>query len=102
MPDPITEMIPDRIRSVRYSEEEIRRILLDVSEGHSAAEVCRRHGISQQTYYRWRRRYGDDAHKNRKHMRVVEEENVKLKGLLVEKELELHALRASLERRRKP
>jgi len=94
-------MFPDRIRSVRYSEEEIRRILLEVSEGCSAADVCRRHGISQQTYYRWRQRYGDDAHKDRKHVRGLEEENVKLKRLLVEKELELHALRASLERRRK-
>jgi putative transposase len=93
-------MFPDRLRQLRHSEEEIRGILLEVSQGLSAADACRKHGISQQTYYRWRRRFGDESQRNRKLVRLLEEENVKLKRLLAEKELELHALRLVLERKR--
>ncbi len=45
-------------KGTRYSEEQIIRILKEVETGTTVAEVCRKHGVSEQTVYRWRNKYG--------------------------------------------
>lgn len=85
----------------RHTEEEIRAILQQSAAGLTAVEICRRHGISQQTYYRWKKRYGDVSSKDLKRLRLLENENKKLKGILAEKELDIHSLRSELQKSKK-
>ena len=81
----------------RYKEEQIIKILSEASGG-KVAEVCRRYGISEATYYNWRKRYeGMDVGDLRK-LKALEEENRRLKKLVANKELDIDALKALLEK----
>jgi putative transposase len=81
----------------RYSEEQIVQILGEAAKGN-VAEVCRKYSIGDSTYYKWRKRYDGmgvaDVHK----LRMLEEENRKLKRVVGEKELDIDALQAVLEK----
>jgi putative transposase len=92
---------PMRSARSRHTEEEIRAILHESTAGLTAAEICARHGISQQTYYRWKKRHGGESAQRNNQLRLLEDENAKLKRILAEKELDLHSLRAVLQKSRK-
>ena len=83
----------------RFSEEQIVRILREAEGAPSKAEVCRKHGISEWTYYRWRRRYDGMAEAEVRRLRQLEQENARLKRLLADQVLAAEALRESLEKR---
>ena len=83
----------------RFSEEQIVQILREADGAASKAEVCRRHGISEVTYYRWRRRYDGMAEAEVRRLRQLEQENARLKRLLADQVLATEALRESLEKR---
>jgi len=89
------------MKGARRSEDEIRGILKESGEGITAAEICRRHGISQQTFYRWKKKYGGDAVRHMRRLKILEEENSKLKRLLAEKELDIHSLKTTLEKKKR-
>ena len=59
----------------------------------TARDVCNLHGISEQTFYRWKRKYGDMTTSEIKRMRELEAENARLKRLLAESALEIDAIR---------
>jgi len=68
----------------RFSEEQIIAILKEQEAGAKTAEVCRRHGISDATFYKWKAKYGGLDVSEAKRLKVLEDENAKLKKLLAE------------------
>jgi len=69
------------------------RILRDADSGKPIQEVCREHRVSEQTFYRWRRKYADMDVYDAKRLKELEEENRRLKKLLAEKELHIDVLK---------
>jgi putative transposase len=84
------------MRKSRFSEEQIIGILKEHQAGLSAAELCRRHGISDATFYKWRSRFGGMEVWDAKRLRALEEENGKLKRLLADAMLDVSTLREML------
>ena len=68
----------------RFSDEQIIAILKEQEAGMPTAEVCRRHGISPATFYKWKAKYGGLEVSEAKRLRSLEDENAKLKKLLAE------------------
>lgn len=62
-----------------HSTEEIIRILRQADGGGTAQSICRKHGISEQTFYRWKKRYGDMELADAKRLNELEKENAELK-----------------------
>ncbi len=68
----------------RFTEEQIIRILREQEAGQKTADVCRRHGISEATFYKWKSKYGGMDVSDAKRLKVLEAENARLKKLLAE------------------
>jgi putative transposase len=68
----------------RYTEEQIIAILKEQEAGAKTAEVCRRHGISDATFYKWKARYGGLEVSEARRLKALEDENARLKRLLAE------------------
>ena len=71
------------MRSSRFTEEQIIAILKE-QEGARTAEVCRRHGISDATFYKWKAKYGGLEVSEARRLKALEDENARLKKLLAE------------------
>ena len=80
----------------RFSEEQIIGILKEHQAGMSAADLCRRHGISDATFYTWRSKYGGMEVSDAKKLKALDEENRKLKKLLAEQLLDNATLKEML------
>ena len=76
----------------KFSEQQIAFILRQAEEGVSVGEVCRKAGISEQTYYRWRKRYGGMMPSEMKRLKQLEEENMRLKKLVADLSLDKEML----------
>jgi len=72
------------MRSSRFKEEQIIAILREQEAGTSTADVCRRHGISSATFYKWKAKYGGLEVSDARRLKTLEAENAKLKKLLAE------------------
>ena len=72
----------------RFSEEQIIGILKEHQAGLGAKELCRKHGVSDATFYKWRSKYGGMEVSEAKRLRDLEAENARLKKLLAEAELD--------------
>jgi putative transposase len=72
------------MRKSRFSEEQIIAILREQDAGSPTADVCRRHGISGATFYKWKAKYGGLDVSDAKRLKSLEDENAKLKKLLAE------------------
>lgn len=81
----------------RYNEAQIVRILSEAAKGNVAA-VCRKYGVSDATYYNWRKKYEGMTATELRKLRALEEENRKLKRIVADKELDIDALKALLEK----
>ena len=68
----------------RFSEEQIIAILKEQEAGLPTAEVCRRHGVSSATFYKWKAKFGGLEISDARRLRALEEENVRLKRLLAD------------------
>ncbi len=77
----------------RFSDEQIIGILKEQEAGMATAEVCRRHGISSATFYKWKAKYGGLEVSEAKRLRSLEDENAKLKRLLAEAMLDIAVLK---------
>jgi putative transposase len=84
------------MRKSRFSEERIIGILKEHQAGLGAAELCRKHGISDATFYKWRSRFGGMEVSDAKRLRALEDENAKLKRLLADAMLDVSTLREML------
>ena len=72
----------------RFSEEQIIGILKESEAGQENREICRKHGITEQTFYRWRSKYGGMSVSEARRLKDLEVENQKLKQLLAEAHLD--------------
>ncbi len=68
----------------RFSEEQIIAILKEQEAGVATADVCRRHGVSSATFYKWKAKFGGLEVSEARRLRQLEDENAKLKGLLAD------------------
>ena len=76
-----------------HSTEEIIRILRQGDGGNTTQSVCREHNISEQTYYRWKKKYGDMELADAKRLKELEKENAELKNMLAKSMLENRVLK---------
>ena len=76
------------MKQSRFSEQQIASILHEAEAGVSVADVCRKAGISIQTYYRWRKKYGGLMPSEMKRLKLLEEENTRLKRLVADLSLD--------------
>ena len=72
------------MRLSRFNEEQIIAILREQETGAATADVCRKHGISSATFYKWKAKYGGLDVSDAKRLKSLEDENAKLKRLLAE------------------
>jgi putative transposase len=72
----------------RFTEEQIIAILKEQEAGAKTAEVCRRHGISDATFYNWKAKYGGFEVSQARRLKALEDENARLKKLLAESMLD--------------
>lgn len=87
------------MKKSRFSEQQIALILKQAEDGTTVEEVCRKVGISIQTYYRWRSKYGALMPSEMKRLKVLEEENVRLKRLVANLSLEKEMLQDVIRRK---
>ena len=81
------------MRRSRFTDEQIVAALKEHEAGVSTGELCRRLGISQETLYRWKRKYGGLEVSDARRLRELEEENRRLKRLVAEQALDVLALK---------
>ncbi len=77
----------------RFTQEQIIQVLQEVQAGGTARDICRRHGVSEQTLYRWKAKYGNMQASDVRRLKQLEDENRKLKQLLAEATLDNQALK---------
>lgn len=77
----------------RFTEEQIVRILQEAEGELTARDVIRKHNISEQTFYRWKSRYGGMSVSEVKRLKELERENTELKKIVAEQALDIRMLR---------
>ena len=83
----------------RFSEQQIIAILKEGESGIPAREICRKHNISDATFYTWRKKYAGMEAQDVKRLKQLEEENSRLKRLLADSHLDNDALKVALSRK---
>jgi putative transposase len=76
------------VRKSRFTEEQIAMALRQAEAGTPVAEICRKLGVSEATFYRWKKRYGSLGVSELRELRQLREENRKLKGLVADLSLD--------------
>jgi putative transposase len=84
------------MRKSKYTEEQIIGFIKQVEAGMSLKELCRKHGFSDASFYKWRSKYGGMSVPEARRLKDLEGENAKLKRLLAEAHLDIHALKTVL------
>jgi putative transposase len=84
----------------RFTEEQIVSILREAESGDkTVTELARRHGVSEPTFYSWRRKYGGMEQAEVRRLRELEKENLRLKRLLAERDVEIDVIRELLKKK---
>jgi putative transposase len=83
----------------RFTEEQIIGVLREQEAGMKVAEVCRKHSISEPTFYAWKAKFGGMSVSDAKRLKQLEEENAKLKKLLAEAVMDVAVLKDIMSRK---
>ena len=83
----------------RYTEEQIIAVLKEAEAGVKTADLCREHGISDATYYKWKSKYSGMEVSDVRKMRTLEDENRRLKQIVADQTLDIQALKAVLSKK---
>ncbi len=83
----------------RHTEEQIIAILQEADSGVKISELCRKHGITSATYYKWKSKFGGMDVSDAKRLRGIEDENRRLKGLVARLMLENEAMQDVLQKK---
>jgi putative transposase len=86
-------------RKSKFTEEQIIHALREVDAGAATSEVCRRLGVAENTFYRWRAKYGGMEVSEAKRLKQVEDENRRLKQMVADQALRLQAMELVLSKK---
>lgn len=81
------------MKGKRFTDEQIIRILQEAERGMTVAEVCRQHNCSEQSFYRWKAKFGGMTISETKRLRSLERENSQLKKIVAEQVLDIEMLK---------
>ena len=87
------------MKSSKFSEEQIALALRQAEAGTPVGEICRKLGVSEQTFYRWKKRFGSLGVPELRELRQLREENGKLKGLVADLSLDKTILQEALRKK---
>jgi putative transposase len=87
------------MKKSRYKEEQIIAVLKEVDAGGKVQDVVRKLGITEQTYYRWKAKYGGMEVSDAKKLRGLEDENRRLKHMVADQALDIQALKAVISKK---
>ncbi len=88
------------MKKKRYTAEQIVRILQEAEKGGTTiGDLCRHYEVSEATYYRWRRVYGDMKMPEVRRLRELEQQNARLKRLVAERDLEIDVMKEVLAKK---
>ena len=83
----------------RFTEEQIIRILQEAETGMKVMDLCRKHGVSDATYYNWKAKYSGMTVSDARKLKAYEDENRRLKGIVADQALDIQALKAVVEKK---
>ena len=86
-------------RKSQFTEEQIIRALKEVEVGAKPADVCRKLGVSEQTFYRWKSKFGGMDVSEAKRLRALEDENRRLKQLVADQQLDIQMIKYLLAKK---
>jgi putative transposase len=82
------------MKKSQFAQEQIIKILQEAEAGVDTIQnICRKHGVSEQSFYRWRQRYGGMSVPDAVRLRELERENARLKKLVAERDLEIEVMK---------
>ena len=87
------------MKKSRFNEAQIIGVLREQEAGSPTAEVCRRHGISEQTFYRWKAKYSGMSVSDAQKLKTLEDENRRLKRMFADLSMQADPLREALGRK---
>ena len=87
------------MKKKRFSEEQIIAVLKEAEAGAKVLDVCRKHGISDATFYNWKAKYAGMTVADVRRLRELESENAKLKRIVADQQLDISALKDLLGRK---
>lgn len=82
------------MKGKRHTEEQIIAVIKESEAGMKTADICRKHGISDATFYKWKSKYGGMDVSEAKRLRSLEDENRRLKQIVADQALDIQALKA--------
>ena len=88
----------NEVKRKRYTAEQIRTILQEIEAGRRVGDVCRKYGVSEQSVYRWKHRFGQASTSDGPRVRELEEENARLRRIVAQQLIDVDALQERLSR----
>ena len=83
----------------RHTEEQIINVLKEAESGMKTPDICRKHGISDATFYKWKNKFGGMDVSEARRLRQLEDENRRLKTMVADQALDIQALKSVLEKK---